>query len=169
MKHIALFASLFIAISYLGAADLENFTSDSVTDPLLKIVSAHKILDKQDDKMLGARRDESHDPPIYKKALGKFNVFLVEPLSENKPGSIDFSAITENSSGRLKIYARNHPYGNCEVKITKGTEVVEEEELDGKSWQSFSIVYDHEPVALTIHATGWHYEHGFVTYGFSTQ
>ena len=169
MKHIVILAALFIAVPYLGAADLDNFTSDSVTDPLLKIKSAHAILDKQDDQMLGARRDDSHNPPIYKKALGKFNVLLVEPLSEKEPGSIDFSAITENSSGRLKIYARNHPYGNCNVKITKGTEVIEDEELDGKTWKSFSIIYDHEPVVLGIHATGWKYEHGFVTYGFSTQ
>ncbi len=158
-----------LASPCLFAADLEDFTKESVTDPLLKITSAHSLLPKQDDQILGARRDDGHEPPIYKKALGKFNVFLVEPLSEKKPGSIDFSAITTRSSGRLKIYARNHPYGNCNLVITKGSETAEEDELQGKSWQSYSIKYDHEPVVLQIHATGWHYEHGFVTYGFSTQ
>ena len=46
-------------------------------------------------------------------------------------------------------------------KITRGKIA---EEITEDKWINLSVDFDHESVALEVHATGWYYEHSFVTY-----
>ncbi len=151
----------------LHAADLPNFTSRVVTDPLLKIQTSTKLLPEKDDNSIGGRRDESHKPPLYKKALGKFDVFMLEPFSRTKGAEVDFSPVTSNSKGKLTIYIRNHPYGDFDLEIMKADQKVAEQSVGKNRWESFVIPYDHQPVILKAKANGWAYEFAFLNYAFS--
>jgi hypothetical protein len=81
MNLLVKMKALLLAALAIGpiihAADLPNFTSRAVTDPLLKIQTSTGLLPEKDDGSINARRDESHKPPIYKKALGKFEFAFV--------------------------------------------------------------------------------------------
>lgn len=168
MKHLSL--CLFLSImgpALLRAGDLENFTSRAVTDPLLVINTSEVLLPASSDRLLNARRDDASRPPMYKKALGKFNVLVVHPFGPQRPGSLDFSKITSQSKGRLSIAVRNHPHGDFTLVLKKGAEVVEERLISSGSWKTFVITYDHQPILAQVKANNWQWEHGFFDYSFS--
>jgi hypothetical protein len=159
--------SFFISTTWVQAADLEGFTSRSVTDPLLIVNTSELLLPADSDKVLNARRDEDGKPPMYKKALGKFNVLVVHPFGPQRPGSLDFSKITTQSKGKLSLAVRNHPRGDFTLILKKNGEVLEERLISGGNWKTFVIPYDHQPITAEVKANNWMWEHGFFDYSIS--
>lgn len=141
-----------------------DITDRTITDPLLKIETSETLLQKHDKLMDKMRVDEAHKPPLYKSLLQKTDVFLVHPISKDRPAVVDFSAITTQGKGVLRLAARNHPNGDCILEISKGGQQIEKETLDSHRWETFQIPFDHEPVIVKSIATGWAWEYAFLTY-----
>ncbi|MEQ1750552.1 MAG: hypothetical protein ABL974_14085 [Prosthecobacter sp.] len=159
--------TLLLSLAGLQAEDLASFTDRTVTDPLLVVNTSEVLLPAASDKLLSARRDDTSKPPMYKKALGKFNVLVVHPFGQQKPGSLDFSKITTQSKGKLSLAVRNHPHGDFILVLKKGAEVVEEKLMASGNWKTIVIPYDHQPIIAEVKANNWSFEHGFFDYSFS--
>lgn len=155
--------SLILAGITASSAEID-ITARAVTDPLLKIETSETLLPKHDKLMVKMRIDEDHKPPLYKTLLQKTDVFLVHPISKTRPAVVDFSAITTQGKGVLRLAARNHPSGDCILEISKSGEEVEKKTLDAPRWTTFQIPFDHEPVVVRTLATGWAWEYSFLTY-----
>lgn len=168
IPHLKIFlTTLLMSLAGLQAEDLANFTGRAVTDPLLTVNTSEVLLPAASDRLLNARRDDSSKPPMYKKALGKFNVLVVHPFGPQRPGSLDFSKITTQSKGKLSLAVRNHPNGDFILVLKKGAEVVEEKLMASGNWKTFVIAYDHQPIIAEVKANNWQWEHGFFDYSFS--
>ncbi len=157
---------LLSAASALHAAE-PDITSRKVTDPLLQISSRTKLLPEKDDQSFRATRDEAHVPPVYRTLWNERNVILLEPFSEQKPAQIDFSAITKNNKGVLRLRARNHPQGDFELEILKDGQSFKKETVGANQWKRYTIPFDHESVVILNRANGWHFEFGFYAYTIS--
>lgn len=165
MKNLFL---LFFLLACLRAQAQEiDFTKRTVTDPLLKISTSTSLLPEKDDKALQAIRDEKHVPPVYRRLWGQGDVIMLEPFSREKPAEIDFSAITKNHKGSLRVSVRNHPGGDFVMEILKGGVSFKKETIGSNKWERFTIPFDHEEVVLRSLANGWSYEFSFVDYTFS--
>ena len=168
MKIAPISALLFLSFTALSLADEPDYTKREVTDPLLKISSTTRFLPAvKDDQQLGATRDDKHVPPVYKRLWSKQDVIMTEPLTKEKPAEIDFSAITKNSKGILRISARNHPSGDFLLEILKGGTSFKKETIDDNKWEKYTIPFDHEDVVLKNFATGWYCEFCFIDYSIS--
>lgn len=166
IKKFSLLFAVLIATISLQAEEVD-FTDRTVTDPLLKISTMTSLLPESDDKRLGAKRDEKRNPPIYRRIFSRSDVFMLEPFSQKKPAQIDFSEITKNHAGELRISARNHPSGDFVLEIYKNGEPVEKQTIGSNKWEKFSINFDHEPVVIKNVANGWHCEFAFIDYSFA--
>eukprot|EP01031_Cornospumella_fuschlensis_P040311 gene40311-49121_t len=147
IRPLACFA-LFLLVTGAASAQEPDITKREITDPQLKISSATSLLPEKDDKMLGGTRDEKHVPQVYKILWGKRDVIMLEPFSREKPGVLDFSAITKNSKGTLRLSARNHPNGDFLLEILKKGEAFKSESVGGSKWERYTIPFDHEEVVV---------------------
>ena len=165
-KSITL-AFLTLLCGSVSGIDID-ITKRSSTDPLLVVKSNQGLLRENDpmfvQSKLKVKVSKKTGISAYKRIWGRNDVLMVHPLSEKQPGEIDFSKFTSASSGTIKIHIHKCPEGDHEVKLFKGGQEVESEEIIENKWINFSIDFDNESVALEVHATGWYYEHSFVTY-----
>ncbi len=164
------FFSLFAGVlfsSFVAQAQEADFTKRSVTDPLLKISSGTTLLPEKDDQWMGAKRDENHVPPVYRRLWNQVDVIMLEPFSREKPAEIDFSAITKNNKGVLRLQARNHPGGDFVLEIYKGDVLFKKESVGMNKWERFSVPFDHENIVVKNVANGWSFEFAFIDYSFA--
>lgn len=145
-----------------------DITKREVTDPLLKITTSTQLLPEKDDKGLSAKRNEKSTPPMYSRIFGQQNVIMLEPFSREKPAQIDFSGITSNHKGTLRIGARNHPSGDFQIEILKGGVTLKKESVGNNKWERYTIPFDHEAVVLKNFANGWNCEFAFIDYSIGT-
>jgi hypothetical protein len=148
----------------------ENLSKRAFTDPLLKISTGESLFSGVEyDASIQGKRDPDAKPPQYKRALGRSNVIMLSPHNEEKPAELDFSPITTKSKGKLRLLIRDHPYGDFRLQITKGCQTHTDKIMDTDQWKPFTVSYDHEPVILKSHATGWIWEHSFISYSISPE
>lgn len=166
-KRIGLTSLCILAQLAHGALDIEDREQ---TDPLLKICTWNSgLLPEQDNlfKHIDPTRAEiqkDRTPQSYKKLWGKSDVLMIHAPSTEKHGFVDFSEITAKSKGALKLYIKNHPYGNHDIRLRRGGEVVEDETIHDGKWEFFKVKFDKQPVVLEVHATQWQWEHCFIHY-----
>ncbi len=165
---LPLFALSVLLTPVLPAQDVD-FTKRSITDPMLVISSGSTLLPQMDDKVIGGVRDESHVPPVYKRLWNESDVIMLEPFSREKPAQIDFSAITSNNKGVLRLKVRNDPRGDFQLEILKGGQTFKKETIGSGRWERYQIPFDHESVVVLDHANNWSFEFGFFDYSFSKQ
>jgi hypothetical protein len=166
-SFIFAFTALVISQAAQGAIDIEDRKQ---TDPLLNIRTWKEDLPPEVDDLFKhidpTSAEIQHDrvPVSYKRLWGKRDVLMIHAPGRKEHGFIDFSAVTAESKGSLKIYVKNHPYGNHHIKIKLADKLVEDEAIHRGRWEFFKVKFDHQPVVLQIHATQWHYENSFITY-----
>lgn len=100
----------------------------------------------------------------YEKLFDRSRVMVIHPLSQEAPGTLDFSAITTKSKGTLKVLVHDHPNGNVNFRLKVGENVVARQHLCGDDWQRFSVNFDHDAVMVEIIADDWYNEYCFLTY-----
>jgi hypothetical protein len=161
--RLILLATVAAAPSFSFAEEID-YTKRTVTDPLLKISSSTTLLPEKDDKGLGAARDEKHVPPVYRRIWSHQDVIMLEPFSREKPAHIDFSAITKNGKGVLRIEARNHPGGDFVLELFKAGQSFKKETIGSNKWERFTVPFDHEEITLKNIANGWNCEFAFIDY-----
>lgn len=169
MKTITSAILVAVAITLNIHAEEIDFTKRSITDPMLIISSSSSLLPEKDDSYLGATRDDKHVPPVYRYLWHQQDVIMLEPFSREKPAQIDFSAITKNNKGTLRLKARNDPRGDFEIQIFKNGELFKKETIGANKWERFTIPFDHEEVIVKNNANGWSFEFGYFDYSFSKQ
>lgn len=173
MKFLPVLGFCLLAASVLAEdanpAKVEgiDFTKRAVTDPLLKISTGAQFMPPNTDASLGAKRDHSHNPPVYKRLWSQTDVIMLEPFSREKPAQIDFSEITKNQKGILRLGVRNHPDGDFQLQIFKGGQLFKEEIIHSSRWERYQIPFDHEEVLIKNVANNWFCEFAFVDYSFS--
>jgi hypothetical protein len=170
MKTIIFSFLLATTTSICIHAEEIDFTSRKITDPQLVISSSCSFIPEKDEKSaLGATRDENYIIPVYRYLWREKNVIMLEPFSREKAAQIDFSAITKNNKGILRLKARNHPSGDFELQIFKNGELFKKESIGANKWERFTIPFDHDEVIVKNNANGWCCEFGFFQYSFSKQ
>lgn len=102
--------------------------------------------------------------PVYRELWNQPDVFVIHPLENGVPGTVDFSGITQHSHGTLIIKIRDHPRGDCRFEIWKADREMDKKNLDQDRWVSTTITFEKESVMLKIFATGWNDEFSFITY-----
>jgi hypothetical protein len=168
-KTLLLLLSTSVILASALRAEDEDFTKREVTDPKLVITTQSTLLPEKDDKWMDAVRDENHVPPVYKRLWSATDVIMIEPLSKDKPAKIDFSAITSNNKGVLRLKVRNDPRGDFKLEILKGGQTFKKETIGSGKWERFQIPFDHESVVVLDHANNWSFEFGFFDYSFAKQ
>ena len=165
--HLIVFA---LSVSAICWAELD-ITDRSQTDPLLEIQTWKRGLLLPEGNDLFTTVDptdavvqKNRTPLSYKKLWGKKDVIMMHPVSQKKHAYIDFSNITTESKGKLKLYIKNDPRGDHDIRIRLGSKIVESETINKDRWETFFVKFDHSSVVLEIHATGWRCENSFVTY-----
>lgn len=163
IKHIAL---VITAACLTTSNALAEILDRDVTDPLIVIESGQSLLSPSEDAIRSERAEIQKDTgiPTYDKLWGQRNVIIVHPISEQKAAGINFSKITKICRGRLKLYVHPHPYGDHDIAIYKADKLIEAATIQEKDWEYFGIEFDHESLRIEIQATGWYYEHAFITY-----
>lgn len=154
---------LAVVLPQVHAEEID-ITDRSATDPLLKISTLSTFITDDNNPTWQARRDEDSNPPKYSRIWGRSDVFVLEPLNQNKPATADFSAITTNHKGELKLDIRNHPRGDFVLEIYKNDKLDTKETIRRNSWQKFTVPFDHEPVVVKAVANNWYCEFCFLTY-----
>jgi hypothetical protein len=157
-----------------GQSRLTNLdiTDRSQTDPLLKIKTACHFLSDNVCQADEIKRHESPEsqPPQYKRAFGRSDVIMIHPLDPTTPAEIDFSPITRNSTGHLKITVRDHPQrGDFTLQIEKGDFLIVDKLMDKDLWRSHTIPFCHEPVILKAFPNDWFDEFAYITYSISKE
>lgn len=100
------------------------------------------------------------------------NVYLMHSLGRDAAGSVDFSRITNNAKGLLKIYYRNllpqNPLESSHKFVVKknGEEVVTKDVIHVLSWESVEINFDNESIRLEHWPIGFEYEYGLYDFVF---
>jgi len=154
---------LGLGLSQVSAEELD-ITDRKVTDPLLRITTADQLLPEREDKGFEAKRDEKSNPPLYTRWMGKRDVIMLHPFGEKRPAEMDFSAITSNAKGKLRLAIRNHPAGDFKLEILVNGTMVVEESVGKDNWERFTVPFDHETVVLRDVANDWQCEHAFIEY-----
>lgn len=167
MKLIAALVMTVVASGYAVDPQPMDITKREVTDPLLKISTSTSLLPKNDDRGLNATRDDKHTPPVYRRIFGQQDVIMLEPFNREKPAQIDFSAITKEGKGVLRIEARNHPNGDFVLEILKAGTSFKKETIGANKWERYTIPFDHEEIVVKNFANGWNCEFAFIDYSIA--
>ena len=152
-----------------------DITDRKSTDPLLviKITEDKSIsclesllaaLESSSGNSGGVKIHDGTGIPSYRRLWRKPDVLMVHPVSSDQPGTIDFSKITKSAKGRLTILVNKHPYGDHLIKVHKNGQEVETRNITRQDWEDVRISFDHEDIVLSVHATGWAWEHSFISY-----
>jgi len=172
-KILALLLGFVLCLAAEGSGiDIADRKS---TDPLLVIKTTEDksisclesllpALDASSGNSGGVKIHDGTGIPSYRRLWRKPDVLMVHPISPDQPGTIDFSKITNSAKGRLTIMVRKHPYGDHLIKVHKNGEEVEMRNIRRQGWEDFRIGFDHEDVVISVHATGWVWEHSFISY-----
>ncbi|VGO11868.1 hypothetical protein PDESU_00415 [Pontiella desulfatans] len=168
--RITIYLSLLILIfQNICCADLSN-QSRSTTDALLVYESGFKDNMNRNNGVFKsvnaslATFPETGPPATFKQLWGKNDVFMIHPLNRNDPGSVDFSQITEQGKGTLRLLIHKHPDGNHKLEIMRAGRNVFSDHIFQEKWVPIDIPFDHQPITLNIIPTGWMFEWSFITY-----
>ena len=173
IKILALLLGLVPCLAAKGSG--LDITDRKSTDPLLviKITEDKSIsclesllaaLEASSGNSGGVKIHDGTGVPSYRRLWRKADVLMVHPVSPDQPGTIDFSGITKSAKGRLTILVNKHPYGDHLIKVHKNGQEVETRNITRQDWEDVRVDFDHEDVVLSVHATGWAWEHSFISY-----
>ncbi len=141
---------------------LRTLMDRKTTDPL--IVIRHNeagktfLADKPD------RVQVRGDLRVAKMHYGEADVFLAHPESPQVPAEVDFSGITRRAAGTLVLKLHSLETGDCDAHIKVGGADFRTVTVAGNVWQTVAVPFDKNDVVVVIQATGWQWEHAFITY-----
>jgi len=132
---------------------------------------------QQASEMVLVKSREYPDPtPIAEIALGErrfakrydeTDVIKIHPFSPEEPSRVDFSAITTNHAGVLKLNVRGDDNADCVVMVKVGETVKENRVVDGKKWTKLRVPFNHQEVVVEGHAGGvdaWSFEYLYLSF-----
>ncbi len=133
------------------------------TDPLIVIRHNNEagktfLSDKPDQVLV---RGELR---VGKMHYGEADVFLAHPESPQVPAEVDFSAITRQATGTLVLKLHSLETGDCDAHIKVGGADFRTVTVAGNVWLTVPIPFDKNDVIVVVQATGWQWEHAFITY-----
>ncbi len=147
-----------------------DYGSRKVTDKLLKVSSLYGEMPQRDLKAVTKGKDidieKCGDVFVHEKILKKRDIIVLHPHSTKKAATLDFSEITANNKGTLRISFNNHPGGDVLVKAIKDGKEVHKELLKRNKWEKCTVPFNKNKVVLEVHADQeeWCYEYAFIYY-----
>ncbi len=107
---------------------------------------------------------------LARNYFGRQDVFCIHPWSERQPATADFSQITLQGAGTIVFNLHNlfdpksGQAGDCKVTFIKDGTEFQTSIVEGNEWHWIAIPFDRSQISLTVSATGWFWEHAFLTY-----
>jgi hypothetical protein len=130
------------------------------TDPFLSIKSDGTDIQILKDKAEFTAGEKGNAPlkfierkPIWvaKQLWAIPDVFMIHPLTPDKPASVDFSKVTKGKKGTLVFNLRRWPHAvNTHVTIKRGGESVADFTFDSDAWRKIEVPFEGDPVIVEV-------------------
>ena len=170
-----LVVSLLIGVSLVGAeSENKTLTNRAYTDPLIVITHNGAVAERQYSGFFAGNKPEDvymrGDLRLARNYFGKQDVFCLHPWSQTQPTTADFSKITGQASGTLILNLHNlfdpktKQAGDCKAILRADDNEIGSTIVEGNDWTQLVIPFNHNRIHVEIAATGWFWEHAFVTY-----